>query len=457
MDPQTLPHRLTATAAHAALTAGTLTATAYAQNLLTHIAHRNPQTKAWAHLSPETVLAQARALDALPPAQRGPLHGIPIAVKDVLYTFDQPTSHGSALYANSQPAVDAGSVQILRNAGALVLGKTSTTEFAAVTEGPSQQTANPHALSLGQTRTPGGSSSGSGAVVADFQAPLALGTQTGGSTIRPGSFNGVFAFKPTWNAITREGQKVYSLLLDTLGLYARCVEDLELLCKVLGVKDDVPALARVRGVLAGEGVKGARFAVCRTMVWEQAGPGTVAALERGVELLRARGAEVVELELGEGFQELPEWHKRILFCDGRVAFRAEYSDPETRKSLNPFLIDHVEEKWGYSRADYTRACDGVAALRPKFDKLAEEFTAVIAPSVPDEAPEGLEITGSAVFNSLWTALHVPVVNVPGFKGANGMPIGLSLVGARYRDESVLAVAKEVAKVWGEEGGWKNGL
>ena len=332
---------------------------------------------------------------------------------------------------------------MLRQAGALIMGKTRTTQFAAITTGP--ETSNPHDSS----RTPGGSSSGSGAAVADFQVPLALGTQTGGSTIRPGSFNGVYALKPTWNAISREGQKIYGLTLDTIGLYARSVEDLELPGKVFGLQDDMPPR------LPSDGVKGLKFASLRTMAWHEAGPGTKAAMENGAELLRSHGAEVEDISFPVEFEKILKWHTCVLFSEGRSAFRPERM--MAKDKLDPFLVKLAESGHGYTRKDYLEAFDGMAALRPKWDAIAEKYAAVIVPSVPDEAPVGLESTGSAVFNSMWTALHVPVVNVPGFQGENGMPVGLSLVAPRYKDQAVLAVAKEVGRIWEEEGGWVSRL
>ncbi|KAI6989507.1 amidase signature enzyme [Hortaea werneckii] len=354
-----------------------------------------------------------------------------------------PTQHNSSIYADSQPEVDAASVMMLRQAGALILGKTRTTEFAATVEGPG--TANPHDT----TRTPGGSSSGSAAAVADFQAPLALGTQTGGSTIRPGSFNGVYAVKPTWNAISREGQKIYSLILDTIGLYARCTEDLELLADVFGLQDDaVPQPLST-------GLSGLKFGIYKSMMWDQAGSGTMKAMEKGKALLEAHGAQVEELSLPVEFENLPKWHTCVLFSEGCTAFRPEYQ--VAKDKLAQSLVDHVEGKHGYTHKDHLEGFDNIAALRPKWDEIAGKYAAIIIPSVPDEAPQGLGNTGSAVFNGWTTALHIPVINVPGFSGANGMPIGLSLAGPRYGDRALLAVSQEVGKVWEQEGGWTSRL
>jgi Asp-tRNA(Asn)/Glu-tRNA(Gln) amidotransferase A subunit family amidase len=269
----------------------------------------------------------------------------------------------------------------------LPIGKTCTTEFAATVVGPKSR--NPHDA----TRTPGGSSSGSGAAVGDMQVPIGLGTQTVGSTIRPGSFNGIYAMKPTWNSISREGQKLYSLIFDTLGLYSRSVEDLQLLADVFKLEDDEP----------GEhfAVKGAKFAVLKfkTPNWSEAGQGTKDALDLGVKLLKDQGAEVEELVLPNEFDHLTLWHKQVLTGDGRVAFLSDYYT--TKEHLHESLVGHVENSDGYSRKEQLVAFDGLAALRPKMDEILGKYAAIIAPSALDEAPVGTN-TGNATFCGIWT-------------------------------------------------------
>jgi NCS1 family nucleobase:cation symporter-1 len=298
-----------------------------------------------------------------------------------------PTQFNSPIYANDAPNVDAGSIAILRKAGALILGKTTTTEFAATTAGP--KTCNPH----DPNRTPGGSSTGSGAAVGDFQAPIGLGTQTGGSVIRPGSFNGIYALKPTWNAITREGQKIYSLIFDTLGLYARSIADLELLADTFAIHDDTLAPTDFS-------IKGAKFALLKTMVWPNVGPGTANALDKAVFLLRAQGAEVEEISLPEHLNALPDWHATVLDSDGRTAFLPEYK--VAKNKISGQLIGHVENSGKISRKAQLEAFDNIAAARPVVDAILAQYDAVLTPSVPDEAPLGIEKTGSAAFCKIWT-------------------------------------------------------
>lgn len=298
-----------------------------------------------------------------------------------------PTQFNSPVYNDHAPKVDAGSIMILRKAGALILGKTTTTEFAATTVG--SKTKNPH----DPERTPGGSSSGSGAAVGDFQAPISLGTQTGGSTIRPASYNGIYALKPTWNSVTREGQKIYSLILDTLGLYARSIADLELLADTFAIFDDVPAPINFT-------IRGARFAVLKTMVWPSVGSGTEVALAKAVSLLRTHGAEVEEISLPEWLNDLPTWHATVLASEGRTAFLPEYSIAKNK--ISEQLVGHVENSDKITRKAQLEAFDRIAAARPVVDEMLGGYAAVLTPSVPDEAPLGLEKTGSAAFCLIWT-------------------------------------------------------
>lgn len=405
-------YRLTATQALRKIRANELTVEDYAKSLLKRIQERDSIVKAWAYLDPVQVLNEARRLDQIPLSQRGPLHGLPVGIKDVIYTkgtyiyltmlgykqeliseIDMPTQHNSPLYEGSAPQVDAASVLILRNAGALIFGKTTTTEFSATTEGPKSR--NPH----DQSRTPGGSSSGSSAAVADFQVPVSLGTQTGGSTIRPGSFNGIWALKPTWNAISREGQKICSLNFDTLGLFARSAEDLALLADVFGLEDDE---APPKGFV----LKGAKFAVCKPPIWEKAGPGTRAALKKAAALLKVHGAQVDEIDLGPDFKDLRQWHATVQATNGRVSFLPEYRRPKGKENLGPSVVEQVENTGEYTHADQLRALDGMAALRPKIDVIAGRYAAILTPSVVDEAPVGFH-TGSYVFNNIWTVRYRP--------------------------------------------------
>ncbi|KAK7953682.1 amidase signature enzyme [Apiospora saccharicola] len=374
-------YQLSATQVLARYKDGSLTVEEYARSLLSRIEQRDATVKAWAYLDPEYVIEQAKALDQTPAEQRGPLHGVAVAVKDVIYTKDMPTQFNSPIYEGHAPRVDAASVAILREAGALLLVPSHDGGAQDEQSARSQQDARRLLVGVGRGR-------------GRLPGPLGLGTQTGGSTIRPGSFNGIYAFKPTWNSISREGQKVYALLFDTLGLYARRVDDLELLADVFALHDDAtpPPVPFC--------VRGAKFAMLKTVVWPEVGPGTAAAMEKAAKLLRAHGAEVDELELPPEFDDMPHHHRVVLHAEGRVAFLPEYRIAPDQ--LHGFLVGHVENEHKYTRADQLRAWDGMAALRPKVDAIAAGYAAIITPSVPDEAPVGLESTGSANFCSSWT-------------------------------------------------------
>lgn len=243
--------------------------------------------------------------------------------------------------------------------------------------------------------------------------------------------------------MSREGQKIYALLLDTLGWYARSVDDLKLVADVLGVKDDEKSQFST--------LKGARFGVCKTVNWNYAGSGTQAALNKAVELLQAHGAVVEDLELPAGFDALPEWHRTLLHTEGRAHFLPEHRT--AKASLHESLAVYIDMP-EFSRREQLAAQDGIAALRPVFDEIAGKYDAILTASAVDVAPVGLESTGDAVFCSMWTALHVPVVNVPGFMGEEGLPVGVSLVAGRFRDGHLLGVAESVGEVFEGQGGWK---
>lgn len=425
------PHQLDATAVAQEVRAGRLCVREVAESVLARIEARDAQVQAWSHLDPEAVLARADELDAR--EEKGLLHGVPVGVKDVINTKDMPTEHHTQRYVGSEPGVDAACVDVLRHAGALLVGKTVTTEFAATSDGG--PTRNP----LDPTRTPGGSSSGSGAAVADFQAAVALGAQTGGSTIRPGSFNGVFALKPTWNAISREGLKMYSATCDTLGLYTRSARDLALLADVFHLDAPEEPLP--------ESLEGLRVGLCRTPAWPHATEATVTALATAAAALTAAGAHVVDLELPEDFDDVLRVHRMILRREGRAAFLNEHL---TTPGLKPFFHEMVlgtdaVDTTGWRTgdlfpADFRAAYRTADRCRAQFDDLASDYDLVLTPSATGEAPVGIESTGSSAFNSMWTLLQVPVVNVPGLVGPSGMPVGVSVVARRYQDRLAIAGA-----------------
>ncbi|WP_193336066.1 amidase [Devosia beringensis] len=426
----TEPHQLDAATIATRVAAGTLSVADVAESLIARVDARDADVRAWAWFDRDLLRDRASLLDEVP--IKGPLHGVPIAVKDVIATYDMPTAHNTPRYRNSRTGVDAACVDTLRAAGALIAGKTVTTEFAATLRGGS--TRNPHAL----THTPGGSSSGSAAAVADWQATLGLGTQTGGSTIRPASFCGIYGWKPTWSSISREGLKMSSTTLDTLGLYARSARDLMLLADVFAIDAlEMPAPASLAGLKVG---------ICRTPHWGKALPATVHAMSQAVALLRQVGAEVTELDLPGIFDTIGESHRIVARTEGRAAFLNEYRNTY---DLHDDFKATVENRSGITPGDARAAYRHADHCRGLYDDIASAFDIVLTPSATGEAPEGHDITGDASFNSMWTLLQVPVVNVPGLVGPGGLPVGLSLVGRRYEDRKALAIAELVGAMFNQ--------
>jgi len=387
---------------------------------LRRIAARDGDVRAWTHVGASQAIADARALDAR--AGPAPLAGHVLAVKDVIDVSGMPTGHNSPL-GQSRPALaDAPCVALLRQAGAVILGKTDTTEFACA--GRNAATANPHAFS----RTPGGSSSGSAAAVADGHVSMALATQTGGSTIRPASFCGIPALKPSWGLISREGVKMYANSLDTVGLYARSFADIDLLCGVYGF-----APAEPRG---GE----VRLGLCQTPYWHQADEETRLALSAAGKALRATGARVDMIDLPPSFDRLERAFRVILFREGAAAFLdLARTHPDL---LHADFHERVASIDHYGDAELREAYDLVAEGRREMERLMASYDGVLTPSGPGIAPLGRG-PGNPIFNQLWTLLHVPTVNLPLFAAQDKMPLGLSLVGPRFSDRWLIGLAEEV--------------
>lgn len=417
----------TATEIVRAIAAGRLTARAAVDDCLEVIRNREDEIRAFAH-----VAAQARdragAVDAAP--GDGLLRGVPIAVKDVFDTGDMPTEYGSPLYRGHRPSRDAACVAVLRAEGAVVLGKAQTVEFASL--GRTAATVNPHA----RDHTPGGSSSGSAAAVATGMVPIALGTQTGGSTIRPAAFCGVAGMKPTFGTVPVEGMKPYAPSLDTVGWMARSVADLALVARAFRIHRDGGGEAGFRG----------RIGFWRTPYWDAAGPDTRRALEQTAAALREAGIDVCDVAGPDGAERVNEAQDIIMHGEGRTAFLSEYL--RWPRELHAEFVTEVENSRGIDGAALAWAADYLGRLRPRFDEAMEDYDAWLVPAVPGEAPAGLASTGDPVFNRLWTGLHAPAVTLPGFSGARGLPVGVQLVAGRFRDSRLLTAAGRVEEILG---------
>jgi Asp-tRNA(Asn)/Glu-tRNA(Gln) amidotransferase A subunit family amidase len=411
-------HALTAVELVRRLARRELTAEALVRGLLDHIDQREPAVQAWTCLRPEAALAAARELDR--GAIRGPLHGLPVGVKDVFDTHDLPTEYGSPIYAGHQPRVDAAVIAQTRAAGGLILGKAVTTEFATF---PPGKTRNPH----NPAHTPGGSSSGSAAAVAAHMVPVAFGTQTVGSTIRPASFCGAVGYKPTYALLPTVGVKAISYCLDTVGLFAKSVADLGLFTgaltgRPLAVPDAPPA---------------PRIGLCRTPQWQHAEPEVQALFAQlGAEFSRA-GAMVTDFTLPSPYEKMHD--AQALIWDYEVArcLTSEYMlhRPKIREPLLGQLARGLDVPWAHYDAAMAIARDG----RLRFADTLGEFDVLVVPSSAGEAPKG-DATGLPYFNRTWSLLHAPCVHVPYGTGPNGLPIGFQVVGRIGEDGRTLAAA-----------------
>jgi Asp-tRNA(Asn)/Glu-tRNA(Gln) amidotransferase A subunit family amidase len=419
------PCQLTATEAAALIRSKRLSCEELVRSCLARIAARDADVRAWLWLDPDHVIRRARELDKLPP--RGLLHGLPFGVKDIIDTADYPTTQNSPIYDGARVGRDAACVAVVRGAGALILGKTDTVEFAS--GGRKALTRNPYNFA----HTPGGSSSGSGAAVADFHVPLGFGTQTGGSHIRPASFNGIYGIKPTWNLLSREGVRMSSVTLDTTGWYGRSVDDLILVGTAYRLAEHTTPVA----------VTGLRVGLCRSPMWDAIEPAGAAALETAAKRLAAAGAIVEELVLPTPFDRLTDAQNTIVTAEGGVSFLPEYVNAFAL--LAPDLRAKVET--AISREALLAAYAVADACRPVFDGLfGRSLDVVLTPSAPGEAPKGLHTTGNAIFNRMWTLLHVPCVGIPVGRGPTNLPVGVTLVGPRLTDARLLAIAGTVAPV-----------
>ncbi len=414
-------NELTAAEAARRIASGRLTSEALVAASLERIAAREHDIQAWAFLDADLALEQARRLDREPP--RSQLHGVPVGIKDVIDTADMPTEYNSPIYRGYRPIWDAACVAQLRRAGCVILGKTVTTEFA--NNHPSR-THNPHNL----THTPGGSSSGSAATVADQMVPLALGTQTGGSTIRPAAFCGVLGYKPSFNTINRAGLKFVAESLDTIGILARTAEDAALGLQILS--------GRAAPDFARQDIGHPRVGVCRTSRWQDADSPTHAAIERVASLFATAGARVDDFELPAESDRLFGEHGMIMGYESARALAWEYLNHPDQISAS--LRPRLDEGWQLSRQAYDAARALTRGCRRKFADRMCDYDFLLTPSAPGEAPDNLKTTGSSVFNRVWTLLGVPCITLPCGAGPRGLPLGVQLVGSFDADIELLAWA-----------------
>ena len=421
--------RLSASEAAARIREGKLTSEALVRSCLERIDARESQVKAWVYLDRDFAVAQARQCDRS--ASRGPIHGVPFAAKDIMDTADLPTEYGSPIYKGNRPAADAACVALSRAAGGVLLGKTVTTEFAS--RFPWGKTTNPH----NPEHTPGGSSSGSAAAVGDFMVPLAFGTQTVGSVIRPAAFCGCIGYKPSYGEVSMQGVKQNTASFDTVGLFARAVEDLALFrAAVTGF-----AAKPLAAIPASE----LKIGFCRTMFWERAEEYTKTLLEEAANSLAKAGAKVSDFDLGQPFEQFETMGRRI--NDYEFSRGLTWERNHHWNLLSEFQRDKLAGWLNVSYEQYREAEAVLAQCRRHLADSMKNLDLLLTPSALGEAPAGLTSTGDTSFNILSTWTYTPCVTLPVFTAPSGLPIGIQLIGHRNQDHRMLEAAQAVYRLF----------
>ncbi len=414
---------LDATTASARIAAGEITSEALTAACLERIARRDGEIGAWAYLDPAHALAQARDADA---SGHGLLRGIPVGIKDIFDTSDMPTGYGSTIHEGHRPGRDTACVAALRAAGAVILGKTATTEFASPAP---VGVVNPRA----PDRSPGVSSSGSAAAVADDMAPIALGSQTGGSMIMPASSCGVFGYKASLDGIDRTGLRHIRPTLDTIGVFARSLADIALArAAIVGAPLAPTAADRTPP----------RIGLCRTPAWDVAEPATRTAIEKAARILRGHGAVVVDLDLPAGFDAIEDAFRVISSVEGARALAFEASGH--RGALNRWIRDGLDFAAACDAATYDAARATAETCRRALSRKFAAIDLILTPSAPGEPSTDLAGVQVSNFNRVWTLMHTPCLNVPAFTGPNGAPVGVQLVAPQGADDLLLEHAAWVS-------------
>jgi amidase len=415
-------NELSATEIAAKVEAGDTTCEAVARDCLERIAARDEIVKAFVNFDAEYALAQARALDR--GRRRGPLHGVPVGLKDTIDTFDMPTEMGSPIFRGHRPRADASCVGLLRRAGAVILGKTVTCEFAGSAP---PETTNPH----NAAHTPGGSSSGSAAAVADHMIPAALGTQTGGSVLRPSSFCGIFGFKPTYNMFNKEGVWPAADSIDTLGWLASSIDDVELLTAVLRMQTPQPP----RDMSSAP-----RIGIWRTDLWDTIQPESKVAVEEAAARLGRAGAKMRDLGMPAAFSGLHVIARSTIGFYERAACMSFFWDHQ-REKLSPQMQRYIENGHKIPREEYIAGLRRLDECRALLASVFADIDVLLVPCAPGEAPKGHTSTGDASLQAIWTALHTPSITLPTHRGPNNLPVGIQLVAQRYDDDRLIACAR----------------
>ena len=434
-------HLLSATETARLIRDGVISSQQLIEACLARIDEADAQVQGWAFLDRDYALEQARSADQSRMSGQpiGPLHGVPVGIKDIFDTADMPTEYGSAIYAGHTPSHDATVVARLRAAGAVIMGKTVTTEFAYFAPG---KTRNPH----NPEHTPGGSSSGSAAAVGANMVPLALGSQTNGSTIRPAAYCGVVGFKPTHGLVSRHGALLLSHSLDHVGLFANSVDDIALLAEQIVGYDEQDADSQPRAriplgqIAAEEPPLPPMFAFVKTPYWDRVDEDTK---EGFAEIIEHLGSQAEEVKLFPSAADAWQWHQAIMGAEMAHNLAREWTD--RRDLLSEQLRAQIERGREVRAPDYLRALSQVAPLNESFVEIFEQrYDAILTPAAPGAAPKGLASTGDPAFCTLWTLCGMPAISLPLLQGASDLPIGVQLVGPRHGDARLLRTARWLA-------------
>ena len=419
------PAEMTIAEASREIQSGALTPSTLTEACLERTAAREPETRAWTYCGGDQSRMAARLLDLK--SSSSPLHGIPFGVKDNIDTADMPTELGTPIYQQHRPVRDAACVALLKEAGGVCLGKTVTTELAHFHPG---KTRNPHS----SEHTPGGSSSGSAAAVADCMVPFALGTQTTGSVLRPASFCGVYGYKPSYGDVNLSGVFENAASFDTVGWFTRSVEDIEIVRRAL---IRAPAQPFVPAKLSQ-----LRIGFFKDAAWTKVDSATQRLVESAAQQLSSMDAIVTEIVPNEGFNSIAQHHRSIAAYEFARAISWERT--HRQHQLSPKLLnERCEDGLACTYETYVHAQESIAEQRAVITKTMQQFDLLLTAAAPGEAWKGLEATGDPLCNTAWTALHMPAISIPAFTGETGLPIGLQLVGGIRRDEQLLAAAESV--------------
>ncbi len=408
---------------------GEITSEELVKSYIEQIKKKEKNIEAWEFFEEELALAQAKKLDALHQSgKHGDLHGIPVGIKDIFDTADMPTTDGTEIHKKSLGWNDCTVVSKLKQAGAVIMGKTVTTELAYYSPG---KTKNPYDPS----RTPGGSSSGSAAAVASHMVPLAVGSQTNGSVIRPASYCGVIGYKPTKGLISRHLVLQISRTLDQVGIFSNSVEDAALISEqIIGYDKQDPdtSLNPKPKLLAASREKPPMeplLAYIKLPFMDKLDKDVIEGFNEIKDELKG---QVDEINLPEGFVHIPEWHKIIMESDMASSFSEEYK--KSKNKLSDKILEAIERGMKYTSVEYNNALSQIDVANAYFKQFFNDYDAILTPSATGEAPKGLKSTGDPIFCTIWTYCGMPSISLPLLQGANGLPVGVQLVSSLFDDE-----------------------